>query len=196
MYSTLIEEPILITTYCCSRKYFFVFYFVFACFQLDAPVPYKDSSTPVEQAFGLYKAAFCTTTQLLPDSDPTPCPSDGSGNVFEKQDSTTQMDSATSAPLGKRSRRSLHRPPGLKGPYHRLGQPPNKSYSQKILNSEKGSEHSPQSYDQNIETSSTKEGDILSQHRNSALCVCWIYTPCWHWSASCQLRSSTRRDTS
>ncbi|XP_037543986.1 protein phosphatase, Mg2+/Mn2+ dependent, 1Db [Nematolebias whitei] len=138
---------------------------------LNAPSPFKHRSTPLEQAFGLYEAAFCTTTQLLPDTDSTPCPPDGPVNVFEKQDPTTQMVSATSAPLWKRSCHSLHRPHELKGSYHRLGRPPNKRLSKKALHSKKGSEQSVQSHDQNTETSSPKEGGILPQHHNSALCV-------------------------
>ncbi|XP_017268196.1 protein phosphatase 1D-like isoform X1 [Kryptolebias marmoratus] len=138
---------------------------------LDAPSSFRDSSTPLEQAFCLYEAAFCATTQLLPDADPTPCPSGAPANVFEKQDPATQMESAASTPAVKRSRRSLHGPPELKAcSYHH--RPPNKGFSQKTLHGKKESEQSPQPHDQNTETSSAKEGDILPQHHNSALWVC------------------------
>lgn len=142
---------------------------------LDAPCPFKDSSRTLEQAFGLYEATFCATTQLLPDAETvrtTLPPSDGSVNVFEKQDPTTQMDCATSAAPLKRSRRSSHRPHELKGPYCWLGQPPNKSLSQKTVCSKTESEQPLQSHDENTGTSSSEEDGIPPQRHTSALCVC------------------------
>ncbi|CAJ1064280.1 protein phosphatase 1D-like isoform X1 [Xyrichtys novacula] len=138
---------------------------------VTAPSPFKDTSTALEQAFGLYEAAFCATAQLLPDVDSvraTLPPSDGSVNVFEKQDSTTQMDCVSSSPLPppplKRSRRSPHSQSEPGGPRRRLGRPSNKSVPQETPHSDVQSEQSSQ-------RSSSEERSIL-QHRNSALCVC------------------------
>lgn len=140
---------------------------------LNVPSPFKESSTTLEQAFGFYEAAFCATTQLLPDidsvGDALP-PSDDSANVFEKQDSTTQMDCATSPPPIKRSRRCSHVSPELKGPHRRLGRPPNKGLSPKTPRGETENEQSLQT--QSRERSSSEERSILSQHHNAALCVC------------------------
>uniref|UniRef100_A0A3B5AMQ9 Protein phosphatase 1D-like n=1 Tax=Stegastes partitus TaxID=144197 RepID=A0A3B5AMQ9_9TELE len=140
----------------------------------NAPSPFKERPTALEQAFGLYEAAFCATTQLLPDVDSvraTLPPAEGSVNVFETQDPTTQMDCTTSPPL-KRSRRCSSASPELKGPARRLGRPPNKSLSQKTPHSKIPSEQSRQTRAQNRERSSSEERGILAQHHNAALCVC------------------------
>ncbi|XP_018547527.1 protein phosphatase 1D isoform X1 [Lates calcarifer] len=142
---------------------------------VNAPSPFRESSTSLEQAFGLYEAAFCATAQLLPDIDSVRAsqpPSDGSENVFEKQDSTTQMDCGTSAPPLKRSRRSPHTPPELERPHRRLGRPPNKGLPQKTPHSKAPSEQSHQTRAQKRERSSSEERSVLSEHHNSALCVC------------------------
>lgn len=142
---------------------------------MSASSPFKESSTALEQAFGLYEAAFCATAQLLPDvlSGRATLPaSEGSVNVFEKQDSTTQMDCATSAPPLKRSRRSPHTPPELRGPPRRLGRSSNKGFPQKAPHSNVQSEQSRQTRAQKREGSSSEECSILPQHRSSALCVC------------------------
>lgn len=143
---------------------------------VSAPSPFKDSSTALEQAFGLYEAAFCATAQLLPDADAvraTLPPSDGSSSVFEKQDSTTQMDCATSAPPLKRSRRSPHTPPELRGPHRRLGRPASgKGFQPETPRSNAQSEQTRQTRAQKGERSSSEERGILPQRRTSALCVC------------------------
>ncbi len=142
---------------------------------MNALSPSKESSTTLEQAFGLYEAAFCATAQLLPDVDSvraTLPPSDGSVNAFETQDSTTQMDCASSAPPLKRSRRSPHSPPELRGPHRRPGRSSNKGFPQKTPHSNVQSEQSRQTRAQKRERSSSEERSILSQHHNSALCVC------------------------
>ncbi|XP_037604963.1 protein phosphatase 1D-like isoform X1 [Sebastes umbrosus] len=133
--------------------------------------PFKDSSTALEQAFGLYEAASCAAAQLLPDVDSaraTLPPSDGSANVFEKQDSTTQMDCAAAAPAppSKRSRRSPHTPPELRGPPRRPGRSSGESFPRETPRSNVQSEQSRQT------RSSSEESGILPQHRNAALCVC------------------------
>ncbi|KAM4545111.1 protein phosphatase 1D-like [Odontesthes bonariensis] len=136
--------------------------------------PFKDSSRTLEQAFGLYEATFCATTQLLPDADTvraTLPASDGSASIFEKQDPTTQTDCPTPTPPLKRLRGSSHRPPELRGPSRRLGPSPNKSLSQKTFHIEAESEQSLRSHDQNTEPSSSEEDGTQSQHHNSALCV-------------------------
>ncbi|XP_030602848.1 protein phosphatase 1D-like [Archocentrus centrarchus] len=138
---------------------------------LNVPSPFKESSTTLEQAFGLYEAAFCATTQLLPDIDSVGDalrPPDHSATVFEKQDSTTQMDCATSSPPLKRSRRCSHVSPELR--HRRLGRPPSKSLSPKTPHGETETEQSLQT--QSRERSSSEERSILSQHHNAALCVC------------------------
>lgn len=135
---------------------------------VTSPCPFKDSSTALEQAFGLYEAAFCATAQLLPDVDSvraTLPPSDGSVNVFEKQDSTTQIDCEASPPPPlKRSRCSPHAPPELGGLCRRPGRSSNKSVPQETPDSDAKS-------DQSSQRSSSEERSIL-QHHNSALCVC------------------------
>ncbi|KAI3373525.1 hypothetical protein L3Q82_022119 [Scortum barcoo] len=141
---------------------------------VSALSPSKDSSTILEQAFGLYEAAFCATAQLLPDVDPvraTLAPSDGSVNVFETQDSTTQMDCAAPAPPPlKRSRRSPHSPPELRGPHRRPGRSSSsKAFPQKTPHSDVQSEQSRQTRAQKRERSSSEERGILPQHHNSAL---------------------------
>lgn len=140
----------------------------------NAPSLFKESSTTLEQAFGLCEAAFCATAQLLPDVDsvgvPLP-PTEGSADVFEKQDSTTQMDCAASAPPLKRSRRSPHAPTELRGPHRRLGRSPNESFPQEAPHSVQ-SEQTHQTRAQKGERSSSEERTILPQRHNSALCVC------------------------
>lgn len=148
------------------------FIFGFVLFQrgdaVNAPSPFKERSTSLEQAFGLYEAAFCATAQLFPDVDDSVgaalSPSDGSVNVFEKQDSTTQMDCAASAPPLKRSRRSPRTPPELAGPHRQLCQPSNQTFPQET--------HVQSEQTQKGERSSSEEHSILPQHHNSALCVC------------------------
>lgn len=139
----------------------------------NAPSPFKERSTTLEQAFGLYEAAFCATAQLLPDVDcvrVTQPPSDGSANVFEKQDSTTQMDPATSAPPLKRSRRSPHIAPKLRAPRRRIGRSPNKSCPSKTPHGKVQNEQSRQTRAQKREKSSSEE--VRSQQHKAALCVC------------------------
>lgn len=139
---------------------------------MNASSPFKESSTALEQAFGLYEAAFCATAQLLPDVDSVGAallPSDGSVNVFEKQDSTTQMDCAAPSPPLKRSRRSPHTPPELRGPPRRLGRSSNKSFPQATPHSDEQSE-SRQTRTQ--KRSSSEESSVLPQHHSAALCVC------------------------
>lgn len=142
---------------------------------LSALSPFKDSSTTLEQAFGLYEAAFCATAQLLPDVDSVRAalpPADGPVNVFEKQDSTTQTDCAASAPPLKRSRRSPHTPPELRGPQRRLGRSGNKSFPHAAPHSNVQSEQTRQTRAQKGERSSSEERSMLPQRHNSALCVC------------------------
>lgn len=143
---------------------------------VSAPSPFKERSTALEQAFGLYEAAFCATAQLLPDVDSVSAalpPSDGSVNVFEKQDSTTQMDcAAASAPPLKKSRRSPLTPPELRGPQRRLGRSSNKNFPQETPHSNVQSEQTRQTHAQRGERGSSEESSILPQRHNSALCVC------------------------
>uniref|UniRef100_A0A3B5L681 Protein phosphatase, Mg2+/Mn2+ dependent, 1Db n=1 Tax=Xiphophorus couchianus TaxID=32473 RepID=A0A3B5L681_9TELE len=114
---------------------------------LEAPSPFTESSRTLEQAFGLYEAAFCATTQLLPEADSTLRPADRSTNVFEKQDpSSTQVDCDDSAPPSKKPCRSSSRAPELKDSEQSLQ--PN-----------------------NAESGPSEDGGILPQHA-SALCVC------------------------
>ncbi|CAG5877986.1 unnamed protein product [Menidia menidia] len=134
---------------------------------LDAPSPFRESSRTLEQAFGLYEATFCATTQLLPDADAVRAalpPSSAQVSIFEKQDPTTQMDCAP-APPPKRSRRSSHRPPELRGPYRRI-------LAQKTPGGDTESERSLPPREENTETSSSEEGGAQSQHHCSALCAC------------------------
>lgn len=142
---------------------------------MSAPSPFRDRSTPLEQAFGLYEAAFCATAQLLPDVDSVRAalpPSDGPVSVFEKQDSTTQMDCAASAPPFKKSRRSPHAPPELRGPHRRLSRSSSKGFPQETPHSNVQSEQTHQTHAQRGERGSSEESSILPQRHNSALCVC------------------------
>nr|XP_020454764.1 protein phosphatase 1D-like isoform X2 [Monopterus albus] len=142
---------------------------------VNAPSPFKESFTSLEQAIGLYEAAFCATAQLSPNVDSvraTLPPSDGSVNVFEKQDSTTQMDCATSAPPLKRCRLSTDIPPEPPAPSCRVGRSSSKGFPQKTPPSKVRSKQSRRSRAQNRERSSSEESSILSQHHNAALCVC------------------------
>ncbi|XP_054899327.1 protein phosphatase 1D-like isoform X1 [Poeciliopsis prolifica] len=137
---------------------------------LDPPSPFTESSRTLEQAFGLYEAAFCATTQLLPDADSTLHPADRSTNGFEKQDpSSTQMDCDDSAPPSKKPCRSSSRAPELKGPNTRLGGSPSKGCLQKKLHGKANIEQSLQP--NNAESDPSEDGGILPQHA-SALCVC------------------------
>lgn len=139
---------------------------------MNAPSPFNDSSTSLEQAFGLYKAAFCATAQLLPDVDSVGAalpPSEGSANVFEKQDSTTQTDCDASAPPVKRSRRSPHTHPELRGSHCHFCQSSNKRFPQ---GTHTQSEQAHQTHAQKGERGSSEEHSILPQHHSSALCVC------------------------
>lgn len=132
---------------------------------VNAPSPFKDSSTALEHAFGLYEAAFCATAQLLPDVDSvraTLPPSEGPVNVFEKQDSTTQMDCVMPAPPPlKRSRHSPFSPAELVGHRGRLSRSSNTNAPQEPPDGEQPSQRS-----------SSEDCNILPQHHNSALCVC------------------------
>lgn len=139
---------------------------------MDAPSPFKQGSTTLEQAFGLKEAAFCAISQLSPDASSeraTPPPSDGSMNVFEKQDPTTPMDRAVSAPALKRSRHSSHTSSDLRAPHRRFGRSLDKSLPQKMPHSKVKNE---QSRARKRERSSSEERGILPQHHNAALCVC------------------------
>lgn len=98
----------------------------------NAPSPFTDGSTSLEQAFGLYEPAFYTAAVA----------SDGSANVFEKQDpSSAQADCASPSSS----------PPPPPPPVKR-------SRSDQSHEGQKGD--------------SPEEHSILSQHHNSALCVC------------------------
>lgn len=139
-----------------------------------APSLFNNGSTTLEQAFGLYQAAFSATSQLLPGDNhlrATLSPSDGSANVFEKQDSTTQEDCAVSSPPLKRSRRSSHIPE-LRGPQQWLGRSANKGFPKKMPHSRVQSEQTHQTRAQKRERGSAEESGILAQHHNAALCVC------------------------
>ncbi|XP_038145129.1 protein phosphatase 1D-like isoform X1 [Cyprinodon tularosa] len=136
----------------------------------ESPSPFTESSQTLEQAFGLYEAAFCATTQLLPDASSPLHPADLSSDVFEKQDpSSTHMDSDCSAPPSKMPCRSCPRPPDFKGANTRLGGLPNKGSSLKKLQGKADSEQSLQSNDAKSGTS--EDGGIRPQH-TSTLCVC------------------------
>lgn len=174
----LVDSKLLALNSC----FYFSCNFLSVSFQRgDAPSPFRDGPTPLEQAFGLYEAAFCATTQPLPDSVGAALPpADGPLNVFEKQDSTTQMDCAASSPLpppppSKRPRRSPHAPPGLGGPQHR---PPIKGFPPETPHGDVRSEQTLESGAQRGESSSSSsssssgERRILPQHHSSALCVC------------------------
>ncbi|XP_069366030.1 protein phosphatase 1D isoform X1 [Paralichthys olivaceus] len=129
---------------------------------------FRASCTALEQALGLYEAAFCATAQLLPDVDSigaTLPSSHGSEEVYEKQDSITQVDCGASAPPLKRSRRSLHTHP-------ELARSPDKPLPQKTPCSKAPSEQSLETHAQKGERSSSEELALLSQHHNAALCVC------------------------
>lgn len=161
-----------------KRKHsgYFQFFFLFFFFQqsdvVEAPSPFHQGSTALEQAFGLYEAAFCATPLLLPDANSlraTPPPPDGSANVFEKQDSTTSADYEVSSPASKRSRHSSRVAPD---PQRRPGRPPGESLPQKMPRSEAQSPQLRHTRAQKGERSSPEEHSILPQHHNAALCVC------------------------
>uniref|UniRef100_A0A8C7YN62 Protein phosphatase, Mg2+/Mn2+ dependent, 1Db n=1 Tax=Oryzias sinensis TaxID=183150 RepID=A0A8C7YN62_9TELE len=137
---------------------------------VTAPSTYNESSGTLLQAFGLYKAAFSATTQLLPQADSVSASLpllEGSPNVFEKQDETTMVDCALVAPPFKRPRRSSPRTSEPKSPHQKPIKSSNKGFSGTTL-----PEQVPRSADRSAETSSPDEGDILAQHQSSALCVC------------------------
>lgn len=97
----------------------------------------------LKQALGLCEAAFCATSLLLPDVHSvraTAPPCDGSPNVFEKQDSTPQVDCAVSGPPLKRSCGPLHTPLDLSAPHRRLGQTASKGFAHEMPRSEAQSE--------------------------------------------------------
>lgn len=158
--------------------FLFKLYILFVEFQQRdatyAPSPFQGGSSALEQAFGLYGAAFCATAQLLPNTDSvraSPPASDGSGSFFEKLDSRTQTDSAASLPPYKRSRHCQHTAPDLRGPHLWPCQPSRGLF-------EGADVQSKQTSAQKGERSSSEEQGILPQHHNSALCVCWS----WHTS--------------
>lgn len=136
---------------------------------LEGPSPFTESSRTLEQAFGMYEAAFCATTQLLPVAESALRPANDSQDVFEKQDSSsTQVDCDDSAPPSKKLRRASPRPPELKCP--KLGGSPSKSFSQKKLHGKMDkSGQSPESTGEG--SGPSEDGGILPQH-TSALCVC------------------------
>ncbi|MED6275004.1 Protein phosphatase 1D [Characodon lateralis] len=137
----------------------------------EASSAFTQSSQTLEQALGLYEAAFCATAQLLPDTNSTLRPADDSVDVFEKQDpSSTQLDCDGSAPPSKKPCRSSPRPPELNGPNTWLGGLPIKGCSQKKLHGKTDREQSLESND--AESGSSEDGGILPQHNTSALCVC------------------------
>lgn len=139
---------------------------------MDARSPFKQGSTTLEQAFGLNEAAFCATSQLSPDASPgraTLPPSDGSINVFEKQDLTTPVDRAVAAPALKRSRHYSHTSADLRAPPRRFGRSLNKSLPLEVPPNKVQNE---QPRPRKRERSSSAERNILPQHHNAALCVC------------------------
>lgn len=156
-------------------KFKFIIYFICeVCYLLvlfqwsDVPAPFKDCSTSLEESFGgRYEAAFCAPAQLVPDAESvrTTLPaSDASVNVFEKQDSTAEVERDVSAPPAKKSRHCPHTPPELRGP--RL-QP---HLSSERVPEELQDEQASQKAAKMGEESASEEQGILPQH--SALCVC------------------------
>lgn len=134
----------------------------------DVPSPFKDCSMSLEESFGgRYEAAFCAPAQLLPDAESVrttlPAP-DASVNVFEKQDSTAEVERNVSAPPAKKSRHCPHTRPDLRGPLcqSHLSSEEVPEEGQDKLASQKAAEMG--------ENSSSEEQGILPQH--SALCVC------------------------
>ncbi|XP_076025022.1 protein phosphatase 1D-like isoform X2 [Genypterus blacodes] len=114
---------------------------------------FGECPTTLRQTVGLWDAAFCANSQ--PDVDTarsTPPPSDGSMNLLEKQDSSSQMDSATSPPLLKRPRR--------------IAQAASEFAAQRTPR------RKVQSRAQQTERSSPVEPDAVPQNHNSAMCVC------------------------
>lgn len=134
----------------------------------DVPSPFKDRSISLEESFGgRYEAAFCAPAQLLPDAESarTPPPaSDASVNVFEKQDSTAEVEHGGSAPPLKKSRHCPCTAPELRGPTlePRLSSERDPEEVRDEPTSQKAAERG--------ESSAAEEQGILPQH--SALCVC------------------------
>ncbi|XP_034034674.1 protein phosphatase 1D-like isoform X1 [Thalassophryne amazonica] len=86
----------------------------------NPPSLFDDGSLTPEQTAGLCKVAFCTSPQALPDVNTTRATLpllDGSGNVFETQDSSTQIDPTSSAPPVKNLVRLPMSPPNSEPPH-------------------------------------------------------------------------------
>ena len=134
----------------------------------DVPPPFKDCSTSLEESFGgRYEAALCATAQLLPDAESarTSLPaSDASVNVFEKQDSTAEVQYDVSAPPVKKGRHCPHMAPEIRGPHLQPHLSPER------VPEEVQDEPASQKAAEMDENSSSEEQGILPQH--SALCVC------------------------
>lgn len=172
--------PVHSTT--CINIFYFIFYLEFkfiiyfickACYFLvlfqwsDVPSPFKDCATSLGESFGgRYEASFCAPALLLPaESVRTMLPaSDASVNVFEKQDSTAEVERDVSAPPAKKSRHCPHTAPDLRGPHLQphLSSERVPEAVQDELASQKAAEMG--------ENGSSDEQGILAQH--SALCVC------------------------
>ncbi|XP_061660135.1 protein phosphatase 1D-like isoform X1 [Syngnathoides biaculeatus] len=127
----------------------------------------KQRSKTLEQAFGVYEAAFCATAHVLPDVDSAGSPDstlssplDGPLNVFQKPDSAIRVDwtSESSSPL-KRSQRSPHI--GPEG--HQRGQSPDKSLPHKT----------PRGKSEQLCENHKQESDntAVQQQRKAFLCV-------------------------
>lgn len=130
-----------------------------------APSAFSECPTTLERITGLCDTAFCA--QPLRDVDTvrlTPSPSDSSTNILEKQDSSSQVDCATSPPLLKRPLRSPHIAPKLRASHHRLGRSPNKGLPRRTP-------HRKVQSVQKSERSSSAEHNTLPQHHKAALCV-------------------------
>ncbi|KAF7668916.1 hypothetical protein LDENG_00274720 [Lucifuga dentata] len=136
----------------------------------SAPSTFSECPTILEQISGLCDAAFCGTAWPLPNVDTaraTPTPSDipPSVNILEKQDSSSQMDSAASPPLLKRPRHSPPIAPELRASHRCHGHSHNKGLPRstppgKVESAQKN------------EGSPSVEHNTLPQHHKAALCVC------------------------
>lgn len=123
---------------------------------MTVPSSFKGSSVSLEQTLGLYEAAFCASPQPFSDCGVSMSPSPEE-LCDEKQALPTQIDSTSSGPPLKRSRRSLHSTTELTP--RRAGRP-SKSLHQKTPLSEVQSEQS----HEKVEKSSSEECTILPQH--------------------------------
>lgn len=123
---------------------------------MNVPCSFKGSSVSLEQTLGLYEAAFCAAPQPFSDCGGTMPPSPEELHD-EKQALPTQIDSTSSGPPLKRSRRSPHCTTELTP--RRAGRP-SKSLHQKTPLNEVQTEHSPEK----VEKSSSEECTILPQH--------------------------------